>query len=232
MAAKKPKPVRPKAPVEPPDKAAKARARRILDTLEKTHPDARIYLDFGTPFQLLIATILAAQCTDEKVNQVTPTLFQRYPTAARLAAARRSAIEKVIRPTGFFRQKTTSVQECSRVIAEQYGGEVPADLDILTKIAGVGRKTANVVLANAFGQQAIAVDTHVQRVSTRLGMAASEYPDKIERQLCALIPRKRWTRATHLLGTHGRRICTAKKPDHENCPVNRLCSYYRQEDGP
>jgi endonuclease-3 len=208
------------------DPAARAKARVVLDLLEKRHPDAHIYLDYKTPFQLLVATILAAQCTDERVNEVTPVLFGRYPTPADLAAARLADVEKLIRSTGFFRQKAKSVIECAKVIAGQYGGEVPADLDALTKIRGIGRKTANVVLANAFGRPAIAVDTHVQRVSQRIGLATVKDPEKIEKQLCALMPQKRWTRATLLLGTHGRRICTARKPDCPHCPVNSLCNYY------
>ncbi len=203
------------------------KARRILDVLERTHPDARIYLNFESPLQLLVATILAAQCTDEKVNEIAPVLFKRYPTAAALAAAGQSTIEDIIHPTGFFRQKARSIRGCCRTIVEQHGGEVPADLDKLTKIGGVGRKTANIVLGNAFGQQAIAVDTHVHRVANRIGLAAARYPDKVEGQLCAVIPRQRWTRATQLLGTHGRRICTARKPDCDNCPVNRLCDFHQ-----
>ncbi len=193
--------------------------------LERTHPDARIYLNFESPLQLLVVTILAAQCTDEKVNEIAPVLFKRYPTAAALAAAGQSTIEDIIRPTGFFRQKARSIRGCCRTIVQQHGGEVPADLDKLTKIGGVGRKTANIVLGNAFGQQAIAVDTHVHRVANRIGLAAGRYPDKVEGQLCAVIPRERWTRSTQLLGTHGRRICTARKPDCHNCPVNRLCDF-------
>jgi len=211
--------------------AQRRRAVRILDVLERVHPDARIYLDFETPLQLLVATILSAQCTDEKVNQVTPELFRRYPTAEKLARARQSTIENLVKSTGFFRQKARSVRECCRIIAERYGGQVPADIDALTAIPGVGRKTANVVLANAFGQQAIAVDTHVHRVANRLGLASSRYADRVEEELCAVIPRERWTRSTHLLGTHGRRLCTARKPDCPNCPVKDFCEYYGQRAG-
>jgi len=211
--------------------AQRRRAVRILDVLERVHPDARIYLDFETPLQLLVATILSAQCTDEKVNQVTPELFRRYPTAEKLARARQSTIENLVKSTGFFRQKARSVRECCRIIAERYGGQVPADIDALTAIPGVGRKTANVVLANAFGQQAIAVDTHVHRVANRLGLASSRYADRVEEELCAVIPRERWTRSTHLLGTHGRRLCAARKPDCPNCPVKDFCEYYGQRAG-
>jgi endonuclease III len=205
----------------------KKRAKRILDILEKAHPDARIYLDFDGPFQLLIATILAAQCTDEKVNQITPELFRRYPDAAALAAADPKDLEELIHATGFFRQKTKSLLACSRALVEEHGGGVPQDVEALTAIQGVGRKTAAVVIGNAFGGQAIAVDTHVRRVSTRLGLAKSSAPEKIERELCAIIPEERWTRATQLIGTHGRRVCTAKDPDHEGCPVNKLCDFYQ-----
>ena len=204
------------------------KAGRILDILEKAHPDAGIYLDFDGPFQLLIATILSAQCTDEKVNEITPELFRHYPTPAKLAAADAGDVEKLIHSTGFFRQKTRSILECSRVLVEQHEGRVPGDMQALTGIRGVGRKTASVVISNAFGGQAIAVDTHVMRVSLRLGLARAKTPEKIEAELCAAIPEHRWTRATQLLGTHGRRICLAKKPDCEHCPVNKLCDFYQK----
>jgi endonuclease-3 len=218
MANRKRKPEGPGSP---------AKAGRILDILEKTHSDARIMLNYENPFQLIIVTILAAQCTDEKVNEVAPNLFAEYPEPADVADAPVKDIEAVIRPLGTFRQKTRSIRECSRAIVEDYDGKVPDDVDQLTKIRGVGRKTANIVVAAAFGGQAIAVDTHVFRVTKRLGLADSRYPDKVERQLCAIIPRERWSRATLLFGAHGRRICTARKPDHEGCPVKKLCDFYR-----
>jgi len=207
--------------------ALRKRAVRILDILEKAHPDARVYLDFDGPYQLLVATILAAQCTDEKVNEITPELFRRYPTPADLADADRRELEELIHPTGFFRQKAESLLQCGRALVEEHDGKVPGDLEALTSIRGVGRKTAAVVIGNAFGGQAIAVDTHVKRVSTRLGLASGNTPQKVERELCHIIPEERWTRATHLIGTHGRRICTARKPDHEGCPVNKLCDFYQ-----
>ena len=213
------------------DSDLKCRAVRILDILEKTHPDARIYLDFDGPFQLLIATILAAQCTDDKVNEITPGLFRRYPTPDKLAAADPAQVEQVVRPTGFFRQKTKSIIECARVLVQEHGGRVPDDPEALTRIRGVGKKTASVVLANAFGRQAIAVDTHVFRVTTRLGLADAKTADKVRAQLCDVIPEERWARATQLIGTHGRRICTARKPDHEGCPVNALCDFYQDLAG-
>jgi endonuclease-3 len=205
-----------------------AKAERVLDILEETHPDARIMLNFENPFQLIIVTILAAQCTDEKVNEVAPKLFSRYPQAADIAGAPAKDIEAIIRPTGTFRQKTRSIQACCRAIVEDYDGQVPAEVDELIKIRGVGRKTANIVAATAFGGQAIAVDTHVFRVTRRLGLADSRYPDKVEKQLCAIIPQERWSRATLLFGAHGRRTCAARKPDHEGCPVNKLCDFYRE----
>jgi len=208
--------------------ATPARARKILDVLEKTHPDARIFLNFENPFQLLVVTILAAQCTDEKVNQVAPGLFERYPDPARLAAATSEEVEAIIRPLGTFRRKAQSVQACARAIVEEHGGRVPADVDELTKIRGIGRKTANLVLGAAFGGKAIAVDTHVFRVTNRLGLADSRYPDKVEQQLCRIIPEERRTRATLVLGTHGRRICTARKPACDGCPVSKLCDFYSE----
>jgi len=204
----------------------KANAKRLLDRLEKAHPDARIYLDFGSPLQLLIATILAARCTDEKVNQVTPELWKRYPTAEALAKADTGELERLLRPTGFFRQKARSVQAVCRAVVNEHGGEVPESLEELTRLPGVGRKTANIVLSQAMGKQAIAVDTHVGRVSLRIGLARSKDPDKIEQELCAIIPQRRWTRATELIGTHGRRICHARKPECPACPVRRLCDHY------
>ena len=204
-------------------------AKKVLDLLEKAHPDAHIYLDFTSPLELLVSTILAAQCTDAKVNQVAPMLWKAFPAARDIAEADRKELEKIVRPTGFFRKKAESVQKVCRAIAEDFGGKVPESLEELTALPGVGRKTANVVLANAMGQETIAVDTHVYRVSLRIGLAHSKDPDKIEQELCKIISQDRWTRATHLLGTHGRRICTAKKPDCPPCPVNKLCDYYHAQ---
>jgi endonuclease-3 len=201
-------------------------AKKVLDKLEKAHPDARIYLNFRSPIELLLATILSAQCTDEKVNQVMPKVWESFPTVSDIARADIAKLEQVVRPTGFFRQKARRLKEVSRAIVEDYGGNVPESLDELTRLPGIGRKTANVVLSNAFGQPGIAVDTHVERVSQRIGLAHSKEPDKIEKELCAIIPRERWTRATHLIGTHGRRICTARKPRCEECPVSTLCDYH------
>ena len=203
------------------------KAKKVLDTLEEEHPDATIYLDYDNAFQLLIATILAAQCTDERVNKVTPTLFEKYPTPEDLAGGDEEEIQELVRSTGFYRRKTNSIQKVSRGLVEEHDGEVPADAKALAKLSGVGRKTANVVVSNAYDQQAIAVDTHVKRVSRRIGLAGSKNPDKIEKELCEVIPEARWTRATQLIGTHGRRICTSRSPDCENCPVNQWCDYYQ-----
>jgi endonuclease-3 len=156
---------------------------------------------------------------------ITPELFRRYPTPSRIASAAPAELEELIRPTGFFRRKVSSIMACSRRLVDMHGGEVPADLEALVCMPGVGRKTANVVLAGAFGQPAVAVDTHVGRVAVRLGLAKGKDPDKIEKQLCALMDRPRWSRATLLLGTHGRRTCSARKPDCPGCAVARLCDY-------
>jgi endonuclease-3 len=203
------------------------KALDILDRLEDIYPDARIQLDYETPYQLLIATILAAQCTDERVNQVTPRLWEEFPAPSDVADAPAEKLQEIIRPTGFYRRKSESIQKVSRALVERYNGEVPDDLDALTQLPGVGRKTANVVLSNAMGKEAIAVDTHVKRVSRRIGLTNKKDPDKIERDLCNVIPEERWTRATQLIGTHGRRICESRKPRCEECPVSDMCDYFR-----
>ncbi len=203
----------------------KRRARKILPRFEKLYPDARVMLDFKDALQLLVATILAAQCTDERVNQVTPALFRRYPTAKVFAEADPAELEGMIRSTGFFRSKARSVIGCCRQIVQQHGGEVPRTMEELTALPGVGRKTANVVLWNAFGVPGIAVDTHVGRVAVRIGLAASEEPDTIEAQLSELFPRERWGIVTHLVGFHGRRTCFARKPNCPACPIRGLCDW-------
>jgi len=204
-------------------------ARTVLDKLEEQHPDARIWLDYESPFQLLVATILAAQCTDERVNKVTPKLFEKYPTPSALADAEPEEVQEMVRSTGFYRRKTESIQKVSRAIADKHGGDVPDSRGELTDMSGVGRKTANVVLGNAFGQEAVAVDTHVKRVSRRIGLTGEKKADRIEKELQELLPSDRWTRASQLLTTHGRRICTSRSPDCDACPVSKLCDYYREE---
>jgi endonuclease-3 len=201
------------------------RASKIVRALAKAYPGARIALDFGTPLELLVATILSAQCTDARVNMVTPALFRKYRTAADLARAGLPELEGEIRSTGFFRAKARSLTSMARALVERHDGEVPKGRDALVALPGVGLKTANVVLGNAFGEPAIAVDTHVFRVSQRLGLAAADDPDRIHDQLTGVLPRPIWTQATHLLITHGRRTCTARKPLCPACPVRALCPW-------
>jgi endonuclease-3 len=205
--------------------ATQARAKKILELLDRAYPDAKIALDFRTPFELLVATILSAQCTDERVNMVTPALFRKYPTARELARARAPSLEKEIRSTGFFRAKTRSLLGMSKALVERHGGEVPRDREALVELPGVGLKTANVVIGNAFGGQALAVDTHVFRVSQRLGLARADDPDEVHDQLVAVLPHDSLTHATHLMITHGRRTCVARTPACPVCPVRALCPW-------
>jgi endonuclease-3 len=196
---------------------------KILDILQKEYPDVRVTLDFQNAFQLLIATILAAQCTDERVNLVTKDLFRKYRTPADFAQADLETLEEEIRPTGFFHNKAKSIIRCCQDMVTKFSGRVPQNLEELTSLAGVGRKTANIILGNAFGQQAIAVDTHVKRVTHRLGWARSDDPDKIEFELMEVIPESRWTLACHQIVFHGRKVCMAKNPQCPTCPVAKLC---------
>jgi len=210
----------------PESRAAKqARAGKILELLEGAYPDARCALNFADPFQLLIATILSAQCTDERVNMVTPALFKKYPTARELARARTPSLEKEIRSTGFFCAKSRSLLGMARGLVEQHGGQVPDDREALMALPGIGLKTANVVLGNAFGRQALTVDTHVFRVSQRLGLARSDDPDELHEQLIRVLPPERLTQASHVLIFHGRRTCVARKPLCPVCPVRQLCPW-------
>jgi endonuclease-3 len=203
----------------------KARARKIVARLDRAYPDARTELHFTTPLDLLVATILSAQCTDERVNAVTAELFKKYRTAADWAGVPLPVLEHEIHSTGFFRAKARSLSGMARGLVERHAGEVPRTLDELVTLPGVGRKTANVVLGNAFGIPALAVDTHVLRVSQRLGLARGEDPEKIHDQLCELLPRPSWTKASHLLILHGRRACFARKPACPTCPVLGLCPW-------
>ena len=202
---------------------AKERIGRIIRVLRREYPESRTALGFESPLQILVATILAAQCTDERVNRITPALFRKYPTAAAFAAADRAELEAEIRSTGFFRNKAKSIIACGQALEEKFNGKVPRSLEELTSLPGVGRKTANIILGNAFGQQAIAVDTHVKRVTHRLGWAKSDDPDKIEFELMEVIPQNRWTLGCHQIVFHGRRVCTAKNPQCPACPVAKLC---------
>ena len=191
--------------------------------LAEAYPDAHCELDFGSPLELLVATILSAQCTDKRVNEVTPVLFRRYRTAADYAAADRAAVEDIIRSTGFFRAKTDSLLKLGAALVERHAGEVPARLDDLVRLPGVGRKTANVVLGNAFGVPGITVDTHFGRLSRRFGWTTEEDPVKVEHAVGALFPKKEWTVLSHRLIWHGRRTCHARKPACGACVVAQWC---------
>ena len=199
------------------------RARRVDRALAVRYPDAHCELDFRNPFELLIATVLSAQTTDVRVNQTTPELFDRWPDAASIAGADLLDLEDVLRPTGFFRAKARSVVGIGTALVERFGGEVPRRLEDLVTLPGVGRKTANVVLGNAFGVPGITVDTHVQRLSHRLGYTTSDDPVVIETELGALLERREWTMASHRLIFHGRRTCFARRPACGACPVAAMC---------
>lgn len=194
--------------------------------LVETYPDAHCELDFRDPLELLVATILSAQCTDKRVNTVTPTLFAKYPTAEDYAGADRAEMEGIIRPTGFFRAKTNSIIGMAQALCERHGGEVPGKLKDLVALPGVGRKTANVVLGNAFGVPGITVDTHFQRLTHRFGWTSETDPVKIEHVVAQLIPKRDWTMMSHRLIWHGRRVCHARKPACGVCPLAALCPSY------
>ncbi len=202
------------------------RARRIDRILAQTYPDAHCELNFETPLQLAIATILSAQCTDRRVNMVTPTLFAKYPTAGDLAAADRSELEAMIESTGFFRAKAASLQGMAARLVESYGGEVPGRLTDLVTLPGIGRKTANVVLGNAFDVPGITVDTHFGRLARRFGWTDQQDPVKVEAEVGSLFPRRDWTMLSHRLIWHGRRRCHARMPACGACPIARLCPSY------
>ena len=202
-----------------------AGTREILDLLEAQHPDADTELHYQNAFQLLTATILSAQSTDAGVNMVTPALFARYPDAKALAKATSAELERQIHSTGFFRQKSKSLIGMAKALVERHGGEVPANMEALVELPGVGRKTANVVLGHALGVPGLPVDRHVLRVSNRLGIAESGDPVVVEQQLCGALPPERWTRTSDTLILHGRRVCHPK-PDCESCAASSLCDYY------
>ena len=203
--------------------ARRGRARSIARALARAYPDAWCALRHENPWQLIVATILSAQCTDDMVNRVTPELFREFPTPAALAGAPPARVEALIKRTGFFRQKTKSILATARAVTEQHQGTVPDSLAALCQLPGVGRKTANVVLGTAFGQPAIFVDTHVRRLSGRLGLTLHDDPDKIERDLQQLLPPREWTTFAHRLIHHGRRICVARRPRCSACPLTRWC---------
>jgi endonuclease-3 len=211
-------------------RSVKSHLRQLLGILQETYPDAHCALNFTTPLELLIATILSAQCTDVRVNLVTPALFQKYRTAVDYVAADPEELARDIQSTGFYRQKARTIQRCCAALVQQHNGAVPDTMEALVELPGVGRKTANVVLGNAFGRpHGIAVDTHVQRLARRLGLTTETTPDKIERDLVALVRRKDWTLFSHLLISHGRTVCQARVPHCAACPVHHLCPSTRHE---
>jgi len=202
------------------------RARRIARELAVAHPDAHCELDFGTPLELAVATVLSAQCTDRRVNEVTPALFRRYPSAAAYAGADRAELEELIRPTGFFRNKTTSLIGLGAALVERFDGQVPGRLEDLVTLPGIGRKTANVVLGNAFGVPGLTVDTHFGRLVRRFGWTGEQDPVKVETAVAGLLPRADWTMFSHRVIFHGRRVCHARTPACGACAVARLCPSY------
>ncbi len=205
-------------------KSAEERIGETIAILRRSYPTSRTALHFETPFQILVATILAAQCTDEKVNQITPALFRRYPTSADFASADQAELEKEIRPTGFFRNKARSIIGASKKIVQDFGGQVPDRMEDLITLPGVARKTANIVLSSGYKKaEGIAVDTHVRRLSERLGLSKEKDPDKIEKDLMALVPKKDWLDFNYMLVNHGRKICQARKPLCPRCELKDLC---------
>lgn len=207
-----------------------SKCEEILDILEELYPDAAPALKFRSPYELLVAVILSAQCTDERVNRVTAELFREHNTPQTMLLLSQEALEKYIFSCGFYHNKAAHILSASRDILEKYAGEVPSTLEELRTLAGVGRKTANVVYAVAFHGDAIAVDTHVFRVANRLGLAHGKTPEQVEAGLCAVIPKERWSRAHHLLIFHGRRVCHSRRPDCEHCAVAPLCEWFRGSD--
>lgn len=208
-----------------PSRRRAAPIAKVIASLERAHPDAKLALDYSTPLELLVALILAAQCTDAKVNEVTAKLFKRFRTAHDYAEVPQLELEEWVRQTGFFRQKAAAVRNCCRQLVERFGGEVPRDLESLLTLPGVGRKTANILLGNAFGIPGIGVDTHVGRLSQRLGLTRHTEPDKIEADLSAIVPRANQIRFCHLLQYHGRRVCFARQPDCPVCVLLSICPF-------
>ena len=206
-----------------PSNPLRARAGRIVRKLARLYPDAHCALHYENPLQLLVATILSAQCTDARVNRITPALFARYPDAKAFAAAEQAELEKMIQSTGFYRSKAKNLIACCRLLVELHGGEVPQTMEELVPLPGIGRKTANVILGNCFDVPGIPVDTHVRRLSRRIGLSEHNDPEKIERDLMALIPRKQWTMFGHRMIFHGRQVCHARKPLCEQCRLSALC---------
>lgn len=208
--------------VAPPPHGARARALKTVERLKDVYP-AACELDHQTPYQLVIATILSAQTTDKRVNEVTPVLFRRWPEPVDLAGADPGEVEQVVKSTGFFRSKTRSIMACARAIVERYAGRVPSRMEDLVKLPGVGRKTANVILGVGFGIPGFPVDTHVNRLTNRLGLVVTRDPVKIEHTVCAMVPKKDWTDLSLRLILHGRRVCDARRPRCEECVLNDFC---------
>ena len=206
------------------DEEIKKRARRVVRGLARSYADVQCALKHNSPYQLMVSTILSAQCTDERVNMTTPALFAKYPNFEELAAAKQPSLEKLIKSTGFFRAKATNLRGMAKAVVEKHDGQLPTDIDQLVELPGVGRKTANVVLGTAFGiPTGVVVDTHVKRISGLLGLTESKNPDIIERDLMALIPKKEWINFSHRLIHHGRRICIARRPKCTECPLLKTC---------
>lgn len=200
----------------------------MLDKLALAHPNAECELNFNSTFELLVAVILSAQCTDKRVNEVTKDLFAKYNTPQDFADIKQEELEKLIFSCGFYRSKAAHIISCARDIVERFGGKVPEDFDSLLTLAGVGRKTANVVSAVAFGKQAMPVDTHVLRLANRIGLANSDKPEQVEKRLVQIIPNERISQAHHLLIHHGRYVCTARKPDCTRCPITQYCKFFNE----
>jgi len=203
--------------------ALKSRTGQIIGLLKHHYPDAHCALNFETPFQLLIATILSAQCTDARVNIVTQELFKKYPDACSMSAAGLDQLEEIVKSTGFYRAKAKSLMETASALTQRYGGEVPRELELLQSFRGVGRKTANVVLGNAYGIPGMVVDTHVGRLSRRLGLTTEKDPEKVERDLMNLVPKHEWVMFSHWLISHGRVVCMARSPKCNQCALSRVC---------
>lgn len=202
----------------------------IIEILRKTYPDAKCSLDFSTPFELLVAVILSAQCTDERVNKTTPLIFQKYSTAKDFADIDLQVLEDLIRPCGFYKNKAKNIKATAKIILEKYNGEVPQTMDELIALPGVGRKTANVVMLEAFNNpQGIAVDTHCKRISNKMGFSDKSEPERIEQDLLKVIPKKYYKDVNHLFMWHGRNTCTARNPNCSNCPVNQFCKMYKNK---
>jgi endonuclease-3 len=216
---------KPQPPSDP-----RIRLRDIAKSLQRAMPSPKMELDHRSPWELLVATILSAQCTDQRVNQVTPSLFQRYRQPAALAAAHLPDVEQIIRSTGFFKNKAKHLVGCGKAVTERFSERVPTKMEELITLPGVGRKTANVILGNAFGQPSIVVDTHVKRVAKRLGLTRSDNPDLVEQDLQQLIPKSQWTTVSQRLLLHGRYVCLARKPQCRTCPIYRYCTW--KEKGP